>query len=109
MDRNELQLVRAVSPGLSFRDYRAISENVQGLVAMHARKRFKPQKLLPSDSSGTAPAHRVLPNFVEIIQPEAGGGRFSTAEENQASTPVVRAGRKRKVSLLGYDNASAST
>ena len=30
VDRNELQAVRAISPGLTFRDYRAISENVAG-------------------------------------------------------------------------------
>src|ERR1700745_4196578 len=32
MDRNELQTVRSISPGLSFRDFRAIKENVRGLV-----------------------------------------------------------------------------
>ena len=29
VDRNELQTVRSISPGLSLRDYRAIQENVQ--------------------------------------------------------------------------------
>src|SRR6266498_6171173 len=38
VDRNELQTVRAISPGLSFRDYRAISENVQGVEALTPRK-----------------------------------------------------------------------
>src|SRR5512138_2505694 len=33
VDRNELQARRAVSPGLSFRDYRAISENISGIAA----------------------------------------------------------------------------
>ena len=46
MDRNELQTVRSVSPGLTFRDYRAIQENVAGLIAITPRKRFKPQRLL---------------------------------------------------------------
>src|SRR5437879_11639032 len=32
LDRNELQTIRSISPGLTFRDFRAISENVQGLV-----------------------------------------------------------------------------
>src|SRR3954453_22653328 len=31
VDRNELQARRAVSPGLSFRDYRAVAENVPGI------------------------------------------------------------------------------
>src|SRR5215467_5190112 len=33
VDRNELQERRANSPGLSFRDFRAITENVQGIEA----------------------------------------------------------------------------
>ena len=51
VDRNELQTVRAVSPGMSLRDYRAIQENVQGLVAITPRKKFKLQKLLPKTNS----------------------------------------------------------
>src|SRR5690349_24924752 len=47
VDRNELQARRAVSPGLSFRDYRAVAENVPGIEALTPRKRFKPQSLLP--------------------------------------------------------------
>src|SRR5438128_7422401 len=31
VDRNELQTRRAISPGLTFRDYRAITENIQGI------------------------------------------------------------------------------
>src|SRR5882757_4478897 len=45
-DRNELQARHAISPGLTFRDYRAISENVQGIEAITPRKRFKPQTVL---------------------------------------------------------------
>ena len=50
VDRNELQQVRAISPGLTFRDFRAIQENVSGLDAITPRKRFKPQKILPKTS-----------------------------------------------------------
>jgi putative ABC transport system permease protein len=75
VDRNELQTVRAVSPGLTFRDYRAISENVQGLVAITPRKKFKPQKLLPKTSPGTAQLIGVLPNFVEINSLKLADGR----------------------------------
>ena len=58
--------VRAISPGLSFRDFRAISENVSGLVAITPRKRFKPQKLLPKTTNEPPQLIGVLPNFVEI-------------------------------------------
>src|SRR5688500_16030836 len=47
VDRNELQSRRAISPGLTFRDYRAIAENVSGIEAATPRKRFKPLKVLP--------------------------------------------------------------
>src|SRR5262245_51818867 len=46
-DPNELQTVRAISPGLTFRDFRAIAENVQGIEFISPRKRFKPQRVLP--------------------------------------------------------------
>ena len=104
-DRNELQTVRAVSPGLSFRDFRAISENVSGLVAITPRKRFKPQKLLPKTSQEPPQLIGVLPNFVEINSLRLVAGRFFSDEENRASAPVCVLGESAKVNLLGYDNA----
>src|SRR5665811_163084 len=87
-DRNELQTVRAVSPGLSFRDFRAISENVTGLVAITPRKRLKPQKLLPKTSQEQPQLIGVLPNFVEINSLKLVAGRFFSDEEDRASAPV---------------------
>src|ERR671922_186533 len=47
VDRNELQARRSISPGMTFRDYRSIVENVQGIDSATPRKRFKPLKVLP--------------------------------------------------------------
>jgi len=105
LDRNELQTVRSISPGLSFRDYRAISENVSGLVAITPRKKFKPQKLLPKTTQEAPQLIGVLPNFVEINSLKLVGGRFFTEEENKSSAPVCVLGETAKVNLLGYDNA----
>ena len=105
LDRNELQTVRAVSPGLSFRDYRAISENVSGLVAITPRKRFKPQKLLPKTANDPPQLIGVLPNYVEINSLKLTEGRFFTEEENKSSAPVCVLGENTKVGLLGYDSA----
>src|SRR5512138_3731677 len=66
VDRNELQAVRAISPGLSFRDYRAIAENVQGIESLTPRKRFKPQRVLPKTSQEPPQLIGVLSNFVDI-------------------------------------------
>jgi putative ABC transport system permease protein len=105
LDRNELQSVRAISPGLTFRDFRAISENVSGLVAITPRKRFKPQKLLPKTTQEPPQLIGVYPNFVEINSLRLVAGRFFTEEENRASVPVCVLGETAKVNLLGYEDA----
>src|SRR5207249_4727522 len=103
IDRNELQTVRAISPGLTFRDYRAISENVAGLVAITPRKRFKPQKLLPKTTQEAPQLIGVLPNFVDINSLKMVSGRFFTDDENKSSAPVCVLGEGAKISLLGYE------
>jgi len=105
VDQNELQTVRAISPGLTFRDFRAISENVTGLVAITPRKRFKPQRVLPKTAQEPPQLIGVLPNFVEINSLKLVGGRFFTDDENRASAPVCVLGESAKVNLLGYDDA----
>jgi putative ABC transport system permease protein len=88
VDANELQVRRAISQGLSFRDYRAISENVQGLEALTPRKRFKPQKVLPKTTQELPLLIGVLPNFAEINSLRMVSGRFFSQEENDRSAPV---------------------
>src|SRR5262249_50445512 len=105
VDRNELQTVRAISPGLTFRDFRAISENVSGLVAITPRKRFKPQKLLPKTNQETPQLIGVFPNFLEINSLKLVEGRFFNEDENTSSAPVCVLGETAKVNLLGYDKA----
>jgi putative ABC transport system permease protein len=105
MDRNELQTVRATSPGLTLRDYRAIKENVAGLEAITPRKRFKPQKLLPKTNQEPPQLIGVLPNFMEINSLKPASGRFFSEEENRDSAPVCVLGEAAKVNLLGYDDA----
>src|SRR5919205_816312 len=100
VDRNELQAVRAISPGLTFRDFRAISENVQGVEAMTPRKRFKPMKVLPKTSQKPPQLIGVLPNFTEINSLKLVAGRFFTREENLESAPVCVLGDAAKVNLL---------
>jgi putative ABC transport system permease protein len=105
VDRDELQQVRQISPGLTFRDYRAIQENVQGVVAMSPRKRFKPMKVFPKTTQEFPMLIGVLPNYPEINAIKLVAGRFFTPEENQASAPVCVLGEKSKVNLLGYGDA----
>jgi putative ABC transport system permease protein len=104
-DANELQVRRAASPGLSFRDYRAISENVQGLESLSPRKRFKPQKVLPKTTQEMPLLIGVMPNFASINNLKVISGRFFTDEENDQSTPVCVLGETAKVNLLGFEDA----
>jgi putative ABC transport system permease protein len=104
-DRDTLQVVRTISPGLTFRDFRAISENVPGLEAITPRKRFKPTKVLPKTAAEIPGLIGVLPNYEQINSLKLDEGRFFTEEENQASAPVCVLGEAAKVNLLGYDPA----
>jgi putative ABC transport system permease protein len=105
VDRNELQARRVISPGLTFRDYRAISENVQGLEALTPRKRFKPMKVLPKPSQEPPLLIGVEPDFLGINNLRMVEGRFFNAGDNARSAPVCVLGESAKVNLLGYESA----
>ncbi len=104
-DFNELQTIRAISPGLTFRDYRALSENVPGIELITPRKRFKPQRVLPKTSQENPQLIGVLPKFKEIQSLKMVAGRFFNDDENMRSESVCVLGETAKVNLLGYDDA----
>ncbi len=105
VDRNELQERRAKSPGLSFRDFRAISENVPGLQALTPRKRFKPLKVLPKPTQEPPQLIGVQPDFLEINSLKMVEGRFFNQDDDARSAPVCVLGESAKVNLLGYQPA----
>jgi putative ABC transport system permease protein len=105
VDRNELQERRAKSPGLSFRDFRAISENVQGVQALTPRKRFKPLKVLPKPTQESPLLVGVQSTFLEINSLRMVEGRFFDSEDDARSAPVCVLGEAAKVNLLGYEPA----
>lgn len=105
VDRNELQARRAISPGLTFRDYRAIAENVSGIDASTPRKRFKPLKVLPKTAQEQPILIGVTPEYLAINNLKMVEGHFFTDEDNKRSAPVCVLGESAKVNLLGYDPA----
>jgi putative ABC transport system permease protein len=105
VDRNELQTRRAVSPGLSFRDYRAISENISGIAAATPRKRFKPLKVLPKPAAEMPLLIGVSPEYFDINSLKAVEGRFFTNEDDSRSNPVCVLGESAKVNMFGYEPA----
>jgi len=105
VDRNELQARRAISPGMSFRDFRSITENVPGIEYLTPRKRFKPQKVLPKTGAEPPILIGVLPNYMAINSLRLVEGRFFNDEDNDRSTPVCVLGEAAKINLLGFDPA----
>ena len=105
VDRNELQARRAVSPGLSFRDFRAISENINGIAAATPRKRFKPLKVLPKPTAEMPLLIGVTPEYFDINSLRAVDGRFFSSEDDTHSNPVCVLGESAKVNLFGYEPA----
>jgi putative ABC transport system permease protein len=104
-DRNELIAKRAKSPGLTFRDYRAIVENVSNIEYSTPRKRFKPLKLLPKTSSDPPLLVGVKPNYQQIASLKVTAGRFFTEQEDAESTQVCVLGEAAKVALFGLGDA----
>ncbi|MDX1984595.1 MAG: ABC transporter permease [Bryobacteraceae bacterium] len=105
VDRNELQARRQISPGLTFRDFRAIAENVQGIEALTPRKRFKPSKVLPKSVSEPPVLIGVEPNYLQINSLRVVEGRWFNEQDNATSASVCVLGEAAKVNLLGYETA----
>jgi putative ABC transport system permease protein len=105
VDRNELQARRTTSPGMTFHDFRAISENVLGIEAATPRKRFKPSKVLPKTASEAPTLIGVEPQFLQINSLRVVEGRFFNDEDNRTSAPVCVLGEAAKVNLLGFEDA----
>jgi putative ABC transport system permease protein len=105
VDRNELQARRAISPGLTFRDYRAITENVQGIESSTPRKRFKPLKVLPKTAQESPLLIGVASDYMNINSLKLVEGRFFSEDDDLRSSPVCVLGESAKVNLLGYDPA----
>ena len=105
VDRNEIQARRAISPGMSFRDFRSIAENVPGIEYLTPRKRFKPQKVLPKTGAEPPILIGVLPNYLAINSLRMVEGRFFNDADKDNSAPVCVLGEAAKVNLLGFDPA----
>jgi putative ABC transport system permease protein len=105
IDRDTLLAMRQVSPGMTFRDARAIEANTPNIDAMSPRKTFTPTSTLPPTDQDVPELIGVLPNYTDIYSVRLLEGRFFTDEENLRSAPVCVLGEAAKVSLLGYGDA----
>ncbi len=104
-DRETLLAVRETSSGLTFRDFRALQENVPNVAAMSPRKRFLPTSVLPRSDQDFPTVIGVLPNYTDIYSLRLLEGNFFVEEDDLKARPVCVLGEGAKISLLGYDSA----
>ena len=107
-DRDTLIEVRQVSPGLTFRDARAIAANTPNIASQSERKTFQPTSLLPTMDGDLPTVIGVQPNYIDIYSMHLIEGRFFTEDEQARSSPVCVLGERAKISILGYGNAVGS-
>jgi putative ABC transport system permease protein len=99
------QKVRNMSPGLSFRDLRAINASLPGVKAMSARKRFVPGKLLPKPEGDIPTVFGVGAVYLrDIAGLRLSRGRFFSEDEDQAAAAVAVLGQSAATGLFGADN-----
>ena len=104
-DRDTLISVREISPGLTFRDARAIAANTPNIQTFTERKSFQPSSLLPAMDGDLPRLIGVRPNYTEIYSMSLIEGRFFAEDEHARSAPVCVLGERAKISILGYGSA----
>ena len=103
-DQQTLQKIRKLSAGLSFKDFRMIQANLEGVSASSARKRFTPSKLLPRPQADPPMVYGVSPGYVAIANLQVVSGRFFDEAETQGAAPVAVLGEAAAASLFGAED-----
>ena len=103
-DFQVVQKVRQLSAGLTFRDYRVIEANLDGISTSSARKRFTPSKLLPRPQGDPPVVYGVSPTYQRIANLQLVSGRFFTDAETASAAPVAVLGEGAAASLFGADD-----
>ncbi len=101
----QMQQRRMTSPGLTERDVRILTANLEGLDRISPRRFLHPSHLLPPLARAMPDLFGVLPAYARIHDFHALAGRFFDALDNAASAAVCVLGQTAKVSLFGYQAA----
>jgi len=101
----DLQKVRKISPGLTFRDWRVIKANINGIDGTTPRKRFTPSKMLPKPQRDMPVVYGVEPSYLRIAGLEVVAGRWFDTRENDHAAPVCVLGDGARAGLYGNQEA----
>jgi putative ABC transport system permease protein len=105
MSQEEFQQRRRSSPGLNDRDVRVLQANIESIETLSPRKTLHPARVLPKPSKDIPELYGVRPSYEAIHALRLAEGRFFSAEDDEASSPVCVLGESAKVSMLGYASA----
>jgi putative ABC transport system permease protein len=95
------QKIRQQSPGLSFKDLRAIEAAIPGVDMLTPRKRFAPGRMVPKPDTDVPTVYGVEPNYQEIAGLRVTEGRFFTADEAARAVAVCVLGEAARWRLFG--------
>lgn len=95
------QNIRKISPGLTFEDYRVISDVVTGIHAATPRKRFAPTKIIPKPAQELPVVYGVETGYLEIAGLRIVQGRFFDKAEQESAAPVCVLGAGAQLALFG--------
>ena len=98
------QKVRQQSPGLTFRDIRAMQATVPGLDIISPRKRFTPSQVIPKPQGELPVVYGVETIYRQIANLKVAMGRFFTDEEAARAAPVCVLGEAARVRLFGLSD-----
>ncbi|HEY0875414.1 MAG TPA: ABC transporter permease [Vicinamibacterales bacterium] len=103
-DQQTLQRIRKLSAGLSFKDFRMIQANLEGVTSSSPRKRFTPSKLLPRPQGDAPTVYGVTPGYVPIANLQVVSGRFFDDKETEAAAPVAVLGEAAAAAFFGVED-----
>ena len=101
----DLQKVRKISPGLTFRDWRIIKANINGIDQTTPRKRFTPSKMLPKPQRDMPVVYGVGPSYLRIAGLQVVAGRWFDAGESDHAAPLCVLGDGARAGLYGNQEA----
>jgi putative ABC transport system permease protein len=95
------QKLRAISPGLTLKDYRIIRDDIDDIAGSTPRKRFTPSKTIPKSQQDPPVVYGVDANYPEIVGLHLIQGRFFNHEEESYARSVCVVGAGAKSNLFG--------
>lgn len=102
----ELQQRRRSSPGLTERDVRILSANVDSIELISARKSLHPTQVFPRPAQAMPQLYGVASSYPKIHDWRLEEGEAFTDQAAAASAAVCVLGEAAKVSLFGYTPAT---